>query len=367
MLWGIISEGENALIGTAPYTVESFDRQKSLLKDKLIEIGVKASEAELSKITFLSRRKYDRYDHFAQGETFEHRLINWLKINFEAAEFRAALDIVNSIEFVGEYELKDLAMRTFLKSELTILSETPASNTEDWNTFLDDRKRIVEKELQSSLFVALADDIAFDYLRRFAFKRHKFKKDNFIEYYKINEASFIELPEFKRVFLVDQLCGSGTTALRKDKEKWSGKIPRFYEIWNRMLKGKRVYYSPYIISSVAEKRMNPDLQAFSSEHPEIITELTPTNVIQISSCLIGDEKNVIDESTPVSRLCQKYLSKVKIDKNMEVGGNPTYGFGRAGLTLVFQSNCPNNTIPILWNSDNNWYPLFPRVKHHAEV
>lgn len=37
------------------------------------------------------------------------------------------------------------------------------------------------------------------------------------------------------------------------------------------------------------------------------------------------------------------------------------GFGNCEATVVFQDNCPNNTLPILWSSNKEWYPLFRRL------
>lgn len=176
-----------------------------------------------------------------------------------------------------------------------------------------------------------------------------------------------DLPDFSRIFLVDQLCGSGTTVLREEPNKWSGKIPRFFEIWSEKTVGKRVYYCPYIISTAAEKRMETLLKSYSDKFPRINISQAPTSAIPISGSIAKNGADEIDETKPASKLCQEYQSKIKKDEHITVGGNPTYGFGGAGLTLVFQSNCPNNSLPILWNGDNGWYPLFPRVKHHEEV
>lgn len=38
------------------------------------------------------------------------------------------------------------------------------------------------------------------------------------------------------------------------------------------------------------------------------------------------------------------------------------GFGGIGSLIVMPYNTPNNTIPILWSDDNNWIPLFRRVR-----
>jgi hypothetical protein len=39
----------------------------------------------------------------------------------------------------------------------------------------------------------------------------------------------------------------------------------------------------------------------------------------------------------------------------------TYGFGKLALAFVFYSNCPDNTLPLLWSEIGSWYPLFRRA------
>jgi hypothetical protein len=36
------------------------------------------------------------------------------------------------------------------------------------------------------------------------------------------------------------------------------------------------------------------------------------------------------------------------------------GFGHCEAAVVFESSCPNNTLPILWAASRDWTPLFPR-------
>ena len=79
---------------------------------------------------------------------------------------------------------------------------------------------------------------------------------------------------------------------------------------------------------------------------------------------ISDENGNIDESSEVAKLCLKYYDLFIEEEHIRKGGGAQFGYGRAGLSLVFQSICPNNSLYLLWHSYNDRYTLFPRVSHH---
>lgn len=348
-----------------PYSLESFERQTTHLQKELFYVGVDISYDDAARISFLGRRKYDRYDHFYPGETFDGRLVKWLAENFSKDERQVAIEIVKTLKFVSTYEMKELATRTFENARYTILKDTMHASTNDWYSHVESRNVRMTEELAKSIFVAAADDINFDFFRRYAMRHYSFKKENFVEYYKRDIDSLEELPEHKRIFLLDQLSASGTTALRKQHGEWRGKIPTFERIWGDYIKNDTVYYCPYILSSVSEKNLNERLSSHLEDNSSPRIVISPTCRIPISSCLANEEGTAIDESKPVAKLCKKYYSRFREDQHIEVGGSAYYGYGGAGLTLVFQSNCPNDTICILWHDYNGWYPLFPRVSHHT--
>ena len=348
-----------------PYTTASFRNQTRILKEELLNLGVKISLSDAARISFLSRRKYERYDHFYPGESFDSRLFNWLEINFEKNERQIAIDIIKNLKFISEYEMKELAIQTFEKVRYTILNELENISEKNWYTYIESRNIKLEKELAKSIFVACADDIHFDFFRRYAMEYNPFfKKDNFVEYYKRDKYSLNELHEYNRIFLLDQFSGSGITAIRYENDKWDGKIPTFQFIWNNYIEDVSIYYCPYLLSSRAKKNLDERISSWLCENPNLKLYINPTYNVPISPCLVNEQGTDINENKPVSKLCVKYYDRFEEDEHTKKGGPVCYGYGRAGLTLVFQSNCPNNSIPLLWHRFNNWYPLFPRVSHH---
>jgi hypothetical protein len=244
-------------------------------------LGVKTSFEEAAHISFLGRRKYDRYDHFFPGETFDSRLLKWLG-NFEEADRQVALEVVKTLKFISTSEMKQLAIRTFESARYCIMNESINPSDKNWFEYLETRNLRLETELSKSIFVSCADDIQFDFFRRYAMRNHFFKKDNFVEYYKRDKESLKELPLHNRIFLIDQLSASGDTALRKQDDTWKGKIPRFEKIWAEHTEGNKIYYCPYIQSSTSIRNLGQRLSEYLSEASASQVTINPTCTILIS-------------------------------------------------------------------------------------
>ena len=345
-------------------------REARLLREELKYIGVKKSLSEINKIHFLAEKKYNRYDQYLPGETFQHRLIKWL-LNFEnETERQIAMEIIENLIYFNMNELRALIVATFWNSVIEIQKEIINRNKTDLQVYLNYKKRKISEALQRSVFISVSDDVMIDYFRRRAQRRYpELLSDNFISYYKLHEdcqeKDLKFLKEYDRIFLIDQLCGSGNTFLR-NIDGWTGKIVRFHEIWKKA-KIEKIYYMPYIISTVAENNLNRKLQQWEKEK-SIKTDIriVPTIRIPVSNCLISKQNDLIDKDKPVAKLCEKYYKSLGIiNPHIKVGGDATWGFGQAGLTLVLNNNCPNNSIPIIWyNRNKDWFSLFPRIEHH---
>ncbi len=346
-----------------PYTFSSFESQTEQLRLALTYLGVDISADETARILFLSRRKYDRYDHSFPGETFESRLLKWLD-NFDKEDRQAAMEIVKSLKFISTYEMKQLAIRTFENARYCILQNSVNASINNWNDYMATRSLNLDAELRRSIFVACADDMHFDFFRRYAMRYHSFSKENFVEYYKRDKTSMKELPPHKNIFLIDQISASGDTALRNKNGVWTGKIPRFQGLWKDFIKEDKIYYCPFIQTSVSEKNLDNRLPKYLSECSVPFVKIYPTCWLPISFCISNADGTGIDVNKSVAKLCDKYYDRFKEDEHTRVGGGAKYGYGSAGLTLILQSNCPNDSLYLLWH-ENDWYPLFPRVVHHT--
>jgi hypothetical protein len=67
---------------------------------------------------------------------------------------------------------------------------------------------------------------------------------------------------------------------------------------------------------------------------------------------------------PIRNLAYKYADDrklfVKLDKEKGKHRSHPLGFENSQGLIVFEHSVPNNTLPIIWSSKNNWIPLFAR-------
>lgn len=338
-----------------------------MLRKDLEDVGVRLGVNEARNIVFLAERKFNRYDLYAPGETFQQKLVEWLG-NFETADRQTALTIVEELHFVNQTEMRALAAATLQN----IVSSTGEGVTHvaraSAAAYFQTLSQKTEKAVAESLFIAMADDVLFDFFRRNAQRTFPvLGRGNFVEYYKLDPEAISDLADYSQVYLLDQISGSGTSFLRPDAGGWKGKLPTFCAIWEKTLgKSKaKITYCPYLMSTVASQNLSMRLAAWP--RPDCVSHpvaTLSTQIVKVANCLSSDGGFSVDEKKPVSLLCAKYYNRFREDRHTLVGGGCKYGFGKAGLILVLFTNCPNDSIYLVWHDNDGWTPLFPRVSHH---
>ncbi|HID19952.1 MAG TPA: hypothetical protein EYP28_03290 [Methanophagales archaeon] len=348
--------------------------KEEALSKKLEELCIPRdliSNLPLNGLIFNAERRFNRYEMYDPGDTFEGRLLRWLS-NFSPEDRCVAINLVKYIQYVSRNELRALVefvldLASTFSWHSVIQSYTSKSEV-SWNDAFN-------REIKRNIFVAVSDDISFDYFRRQGRRRFpQLEKENFVEYYKMGETDIKDIEDnvgsLKHFFLLDQFCGSGTSALRFEgrEHESKGKLRGFFNRWRPVIANADVYYVPLIASSLVKSVLQERLDQITGDVTGIAeVNILPLLVVPPSEWLIHtiDGKQSIDEST--IKLLEKYYSRFKEDKHTQKGRGCLLGLGAGGLSLIIGTNCPNNSLYFIWHSDNKWYPLFPRIAHHRKT
>jgi len=181
--------------------------KEEALSKKLEGLGISRdviSRLPLKGLIFNAERRFNRYEMYEPGDTFEGRLLKWL-LTFTPKDRCLALNLIKYIQYISRNELRALTEFALeLASTLSWRSviQSYSSKSEDsW-------EEAFNKEIKRNIFVAVSDDIGFDYFRRKGRRRFpQLEKENFVEYYKMGKEDIQEIEakigSIKRFFLLD--------------------------------------------------------------------------------------------------------------------------------------------------------------------
>lgn len=84
-----------------------------------------------------------------------------------------------------------------------------------------------------------------------------------------------------------------------------------------------------------------------------------------SRCFGGPEPSYLDEWPSIGEVSEKIRGiseRVFLDRLQgPLKSHNQHGFGNLALAFAFYSNCPDNTLPLIWATHGDWYPLFRRA------
>lgn len=339
----------------------------------------------------LARLKYDEYQQFKPGMKFIESLAIWLSQFKTIQERRIAYEFIRSqLIFISSSEmthLVDLAYPNVIRPVLLkkvsdklgipFWKQRELSESSEYKTL---RRR--------SLFLGLSDGARIDRFRRInkldneqihssyelsTEKVQGFVKDlrSTLAKYRHTEDRMIEHDEatFKTVFLLDDFSGSGMSLIRKEEDKFKGKIAKMYDrifdigapLTNALdSEGFNVYVVIYIMTWKAIEYVQ-----------ELITELWKSNhsICEVLPVMVLGDNLMLrrEDSFEINSLINNYYDPSIEDRNTRVGKTKDvkYGFADVGLPLVLSHNTPNDSIFLLM-ADNDIHGLFPRISRHKE-
>ncbi len=160
-------------------------------------------------------------------------------------------------------------------------------------------------------------------------------------------SGLIEKHEVQRLVVVDDFIGTGRTACSRMQERSEG-IRRAAEAT-----GREVLLA--VVCGFEEGVVRVQ---------EEIDEIQLPMVLAVDTKL-DRSSSAFDESSPIFESSEDRLVARRLVEEFgrEMGSDEPLGTGDLQALVVFEHNCPNNSLPVLWKSSATlpWTPLFPRI------
>ena len=182
------------------------------------------------------------------------------------------------------------------------------------------------------------------------------KADNFIRDFKERHAGRHNL------FIIEDFSGSGSSA------KWAlQKIIDHYDF-------KNVYFCPLILTEMARTEIESLVEPARKKgvHFKIVCGITLGKEYSVA---FDDSTRIwaSEEKSAIREISETYFlshfnrnAYLYFDYKSKQPNTPTpLGFRNTGLAIVLYSNCPNNSLPIIWADDGGWKPLFRRYERYV--
>ncbi len=350
------------------------------------------SRREFAWLRLMSRMKYDGYQQFLAGMRFIESLTDWLQ-QFKLEHRETAYKLVReNLVFISLAEMRHLVELFYPETVQPRLIREVAQQRgiPPYRVWADtEAAAAYQKLLRKTLFIELSDGGRIDIFRRAnagligneqIVTAPRINKDKWKDLLgDLRKESGDEAARFSFVYLVDDFTASGTTLLRHEKGKWTGKLCRFWEDVSKDDMAKEVFEDDWKLCVHHYISTTQSETTIKQRDTEVRTALGPGGwfrAIELSSGmrLPGDFAVTAMTHPQFGELIQAYYDDAIASKNehMQKGGNDArYGFGQCGLPLVLEHNTPNNSLALLWaettgeSGAHAMRPLFRRQQRHS--
>lgn len=380
--------------------------------------------ANVPVLQLLADYKYDTYQRFGPGQRFVESLALWLS-QFDQADRESALRFVlEQLVFISDAELSHLVQHAYpdviVQERIRLVAQEKGIPSYQVSRICRDARF---QELQhKSLYLGLSDGARTNELRRYsggeinneqiwqAYELSATKAADMLEalrkaigkepqaigitnedvwqaFASGNRTAADELldrlrqparrhgastsAKFTVVWLMDDFSGSGNTYIRFDAEsgRFKGKIKKIYE---RLLDGDLIdtdHYEVYLLLYVATRQAIDHIEYWA----ERFTSENNFKPLQVRVLFTIEPEVALKKGVPPGLESilnnPKYYDPAAFTEHIEVGGTTSAqrGFADCALPIVLSHNTPNNSVYILWGSENHTFSgLFPRISRHKE-
>jgi hypothetical protein len=322
--------------------------------DTILELSEKHTPSKygkiLSQLSYLAIKLYSEYEitKYSPYSEFPYRLRDWLDSTLNEEEQKILFQLVPKIFFIGSNEYLSLYQTAFNGPIARWLIDQLKIDITDKNA-----QKNLNDALNSTWFCAITDSMQISRFYHVNQINGANLRPDWRVLYRLGcrdkIATFMAKhnPPLERIVLLEDFVGTGGQ-MSKAVEYALGLsnnvpvllcpmviAPSGYNIATYLVKqNDRLSFDPTLVldsSTILYKKLQDGEDIFYQELRNVITDL--------HFKVLGSQPNLDAE-------------------------NP-YGFGhepeQGGLLVVMYTNCPDNTLPIIYNtSDGPWKPLFPR-------
>jgi len=213
----------------------------------------------------------------------------------------------------------------------------------DWRRKLRDKGFINVGNFSFSTIISdELGDSGNDYIRRL--------REKFVVKELIRKVTDKKIRHHKALIFIDDILASGTqinvflSTYQKDLEKYEYLI-----------------FTPLIAHQKGVRKIEETFASLEYTNKLIIK---PLEIITCDNHMLDFEikdDGYFDSQNSIEDLENFYISLVNT-KKLKQKDESDFGFGNLGLTLIFSTGIPDNTIPLIRckNNDDSWYPLYEK-------
>lgn len=349
---------------------------------------------ERSSLEFMGSMKYDGYDRYMPGTRFMSSLVQWLN-QFLPEDREIVYNFIKQeLIFISSTQMNYLVDLLY-DSQIRPLLLNRAANKVGLPIYKRSNTKVVKQfkiEKRSALIVGLSDGAHTDILRRSAgFNNEQVLSNYYPDKVKLEDMlkelgkdavmRDIPTPKFKTLFLIDDFTASGKSFLRyedSDRE-YHGKLAK---VISQLCEPKEdnlsylfdmsdlpieVHVLFCIATEKAKQTIEYELNSFLEFKQWSNKISVKIHLVQLIDNNISDR--IRDNKNLIRVISKKdyFIEDSVISKSFKVGkykNAPYLGFDECALPVVLSHNTPNNSLPILWQYNQSFRGLFPRISRH---
>jgi hypothetical protein len=302
-------------------------------------------------INFRAKESYDEY-HPSIGPcpSFEDRLLSWLNSTDNEKYQKIMFQFIPHIFYIGSEEFISLYIAALHEHIIPWIIDR-----EGIDIASPDLNKIITRALKKVWFCPITDSMHiadFFHVNNIAsngnFRPDWFSLCKFGDHKIIRE--FMKEKGLEYLVLMEDFVGTGSQILGKGPSDIKHIEDGVIGFVGRFFKNIQTMILPLICCPKGDERLI-DLEYKYNN-------VTFSPIITISThMMVNSKTNSNIDSSEIFRDMSTILVDMQATYDWAYG---PFGFLDTGSIIVMYSNCPNNTLPLIYQKRKNWSPLFPR-------